>query len=162
MSKSKQEEILKTFQDSMNKVFDSFNGFLKTEKLKQSDKIDILKTDLASKCIALKNSMTNYVNEVISELKDEKDFSEMSRSECVDYIKENDIKVPFDVDEAGGDELRQFLMGMDDDTAPNEDDKWVETLKNLFSDKRSCQQGIKQKEEPYYKDGSKIEIRFEK
>lgn len=69
--------------------------------------------EITEKKDEIMSSVSKMIDEASSWLKESKedfDFSKMTRQECVDFVKENNIEAPFDVDEVSGDELRGYLI----------------------------------------------------
>lgn len=69
--------------------------------------------EITEKKDEIMSSVSKMIDEASSWLKESEsdfDFSKMTRQECVDFVKENNIEVPFDVDEVSGDELRDYLI----------------------------------------------------
>lgn len=155
---------LQSMAENVLKEGDSF-----MEKISTDERLKKSYDELLEKAVSFSNDFENKVNEIkraAEEKKNEADkFNNMSRAECVEYIKKNHIKTNFDIEEASGEKLRSFLTV---NKAINHD--WMNKVKDIlheefekgFNKEDKCStEACENKKEESKLNEDEIEIEFE-
>ena len=115
---SLQDDVKESFKNMSKEDAKKILGDVKGKICDSFDYIQNWATDLISKAVIL-------------------NADELSRKECVEFIKFKDLNPPFDVDEASGDELRSYIKSLNVDEPKSEIDKDKEEKDDKKPDWRS-------------------------
>ena len=151
-------ETISKLQDTISGVFDNVDKFMTNKFSDENEKLKALRDNVVNKSNEFRESLNEYMTTLREDLESEtkNNFSEFTRSECIEYIKRNNIEVPFDIEEASGDQLRNFLIMKEDNKIDETARKWEDVLKDFFSQNKK--KNFQQKD---HSEGEEIRIEFE-
>ena len=133
--KEEKEKIIHGLKDSILKLaYAAKNEMEEAQERLSTEEFKNLCSAISTKAKESITDLVDWANDLY--LNSISDVDKLSRAECAKYLKVLQIETPFDIDEASGDEMRDFIKKLKESKASNKTTNpikdWKEKIRDFY------------------------------